>query len=193
MQTNPGQFKACAVGKKIHDMKLTLKVSDTDIKCEDVVKLLGVDIHYQLNFDQHISNLCRKAGQQLNVFKRLSPFLLRLNKLTIFHTFILSIFYYCPLAWHICSESNSYKLEKIQECALRFVYDDFDSKYEGLLYKTNIPFLHIKRLRTMAIDTFRILNNMSPSVLSDLVRVRECSTYNNRYQNILQVPKVRTT
>ena len=39
-----------------------------------MIKLLGVDIDYQLNFDQHISNLCRKAGQQLNVLKRLSPF-----------------------------------------------------------------------------------------------------------------------
>ena len=85
------------------------------------VKLLGVDIDYQLNFDQHISNLCRKAGQQLNVLKRLSPFLSRLNKLTIFHTFILSNFNYCPLAWHFCSESNSKKLEKIQERALRLI------------------------------------------------------------------------
>ena len=49
-------------------------ISDTQINCEDVVKLLGVDIDYQLNFDHHISNLCRKAGQQLNVLKRLSPF-----------------------------------------------------------------------------------------------------------------------
>ena len=84
------------------------------------MKLLGVYIEYQLNFDQHISNLCRKAGQQLNVLKRLSPFLSRLNKITIFHTFILSNFNYCPLAWHFCSESNSKKLEKIQERALRF-------------------------------------------------------------------------
>ena len=44
------------------------------IKCEDAVKLLGVDTDFQLNFDQHTSNLCRKAGQQLNVLKRLSPF-----------------------------------------------------------------------------------------------------------------------
>ena len=78
------------------------------------MKLLGVDIDYQLNFDQHISNLCRKAGQQLNVLKRFSPFLSRLNKLTIFHTFILSNLNYCPFVWHFCSESNSKKLEKIQ-------------------------------------------------------------------------------
>ena len=51
------------------------------------MKSFGVD-KYQLNFDQYISNLCRKAGQQLNVLKRFSLVLSRLNKLTIFHTFI---------------------------------------------------------------------------------------------------------
>ena len=174
-------------------MNLTIKVSDTQINCEDVVKLLGVDIDYQLNFDHHISNLCRKAGQQLNALKRLSPILSRLNKLTIFHTFILSNFNYCRLAWHFCSESNSKKLEKIQERALRFVYDDFKSTYEELLNRANIPCLHIKRIRTMAVETFCILNDMSPPVLSDLVRIRDCSSYNFRYQNVLQVPQVRTT
>ena len=34
-------------------MNLTIKLSDTQINCDDVVKLLGVVIDYQLNFDQH--------------------------------------------------------------------------------------------------------------------------------------------
>ena len=31
----------------------------SEIKCKEVVKLLGVDKDYQLNFDQHISSLCK--------------------------------------------------------------------------------------------------------------------------------------
>ena len=45
----------------------------------------------------------------------------------------------------------------------------------------------------MAVETFCILNDMSPPVLSDLVRIRDCSSYNFRYQNVLQVLQVRTT
>ena len=78
--------------------KLKLKISDNEIICEEIVKLLGVDVDYKLSFDQHICSLCRKAGQQLNVLKRLGPFLSRLNKLTVFYTFILSNFNHCPLA-----------------------------------------------------------------------------------------------
>ena len=112
---------------------------------------------------------------------------------TIFYTFILSNFNYCPLAWHFCRENNSRKLEKIQERALRFVYEDFDSSYEELLNKAKIPTLHVRRLRTMASETFKILNNMSPPVLSNLVRLRENTVYNFRYNNILQVPRVSTS
>jgi hypothetical protein len=34
------------------------------------VKSLGIEIDYQLNFDVHVSSICRKASQQLNVLKR---------------------------------------------------------------------------------------------------------------------------
>ena len=44
----------------------------------------------------------------------------------------------------------------------------------------------------MAVETFRILKDMSPPVLSDTVRIGDCSSYNFRYLNVLQVPQVRT-
>ena len=53
--------------------------------------------------------ICRKASQQLNVLKRIGCFLSKLNKLTIFHTFILSNFNLCPFAWHFCNKSNTSK------------------------------------------------------------------------------------
>jgi hypothetical protein len=38
-----------------------------------------------------------------------------------------------PLSWHFCSEANTNKIEKIQEWALRFIYNDYNSTYESLL------------------------------------------------------------
>ena len=132
----------------------------------------------------------RAAAQCL---EEAQSFLSKLNKLTIFHTFILSYFNYCPLAWHFCPENNSRKLEKMQERALRFVYNDFESTYDVLLSKVNIPSLHARRLKTIAMETFKILNEMAPPFLTNLVRLRDNLVYNFRYNNILQVPQVRTT
>lgn len=192
MKANPDKFQAIAVGKKTHDKSPVFKLGNASIECEDIVKLLGVDIDFNLSFDSHIQNICKKAGQQLNVLKRLGKNLCNLSKMTIFYTFILSNFNFCPLAWHFCSTSNTKKIEKIQERALRFVYEDYFSTYDELLAKANLPALHIRRLRTMAIETFKILNDLAQPVLNNLLVKRE-NTYNFRYSNILQVPQVKSS
>ena len=76
----------------------------------------------------------QKAAQQLNVMRQIGHNLSLLNRLTSFHTFGLSNFNFCPLAWHFCTESNTKK--KLQERCLRFVYNDFSTTYEDLLTKS---------------------------------------------------------
>lgn len=192
MQANPDKFQVIAVGKRTYEQNPSICIQNTTLSCESIVKLLGIDIDYQLNFDTHIGKICRKASQQLNILKRLGPFLNRLSKLTIFHTFILSNFNFCPLAWHFCTEKNSKKLEKVQERALRFVYEDHTSSYEDLLAKAKMPSLQIRRLRNMAIETFKIVQKTSPVCLHDLVNIKNCK-YTFRYNNILDIPQVRTS
>ena len=45
------------------------------INPEETVKLLGVTLDYRLDFDPHISNICKKAATQLNVLQRLKSFI----------------------------------------------------------------------------------------------------------------------
>ena len=70
---------------------------------------------------------------------------------------------------------------KVQGPALRFVIEDFSNSYEDLLQKTGLPSLHIRRVRTIAIEVFKILNEMCPPVMSNLVQKRSS-------QMILDVP-----
>ena len=118
-----------------------------EIKCEDSVKLLGVTIDYLLNFDLHVSNICKMAARQINVLLRLSKFLRIETKILIYKSFIRSSFNFCPLVWHFCSKTSSAKMEKLQYRALRLVFNDFDSSYETLLERVNMPTLHISRIR----------------------------------------------
>ena len=192
MKANPEKFQAIAVGKKSATKIPSFEIDSQTITCETFVKLLGIDIDYELNFDLHVKSLCRKASRQLNVLKRIGHNLSKLNKITIFYSFVLSTFNFCPLAWHFCSKTNVKKLEKIQERALRFIYEDYNTSYEDLLETAKVPSLEIRRLRIMAIETFKILYNLSPSCLNDLVCFKN-NKYSFRYVNILDIPRVRTT
>ena len=83
------------------------------------------------------------------------------------------------------------KMEKIQERALRFVYKDYSSSLAELLKKAKLPALHVRRMRTMALETYKIYHNLAPPVLSNLV-VKKENHYNFRYSNLLQIPQFST-
>ena len=128
--------------KRKRKVKISFNLNGNKIVCEDNVKLLGVTIDSDLNFDNHISEMCKKASRQLNILKRIGKYMNRLGRLTSYYSFILSNFNYCPVIWHYCSEKNSIKMEKIQERALR-LFMKTDSSYEDLLQKSKLPSLKI--------------------------------------------------
>ena len=99
MLVSPEKFQTISVGRKTHDKHITFNLNGINISCEDEVKLLGVTIDFKLNFNTHISNICKKAAMQLNVLKRIDKHLNRLGKLTIYYSFIMSKFSYCSLAF----------------------------------------------------------------------------------------------
>ena len=68
----------------------------------------------------------------------------------------------------------------------------FSTSYEDLLTKAKLSTLRIRRMRTMSIETFRILKSLAPPVLTNLLKKRG-TVYNFRYLNILQIPKVSTS
>jgi hypothetical protein len=59
------------------------------------------------------------------------------------------------VVWHFFWESNTKKMEKIQERALKFIYEDFNSDYDTLLLKSDLPSLKIRRLRMMGKEIFK--------------------------------------
>ena len=75
MQANPEKFHAILLGKRGHAGCEDFTVRGNTIKCEDSVKLLGVTFDYLLNFNSHVSNICKKAAKQINALLRLSKYL----------------------------------------------------------------------------------------------------------------------
>ena len=115
MKANPEKFQAICVEKKCHDTIKSFRIGDTDIPFEDNVTLFGIILDFMLKFDDHVTDICKKASKQLAVLKRLGRFLTIQGKLVIYNSFIASNFSYCHLAWHFCSVTSTNKLKRVQE------------------------------------------------------------------------------
>ena len=101
MIANPEKFQAILLRKnQTNTSGEEINIDGKMIKSEETVKLLRVTLDYRLDFDPHISNLCKKAATQLNVLKRLRVFIGFMEKQVLVQSFVYSNFNYCPLMWY---------------------------------------------------------------------------------------------
>ena len=171
MKANPSKFQAICMGKNAHYGITSFNIGSTEIKCDNNVTLLGINIDFMLRFDDHVAEICKKASKQLAVLKRLGRFLTKQGKMTIYNSFIVSNFNYCPLAWHFCRASSTNKIEKNQERALRFINNDFTPSLQSLLTSTNTLPLHVRRMKQMASEVYKIANDIAPDYIKDLLKI----------------------
>ena len=107
------------------------------IRASKSEKLLGVTIDCNLNFEEHVRNLCNKASQKLSALARISSYMCTKQKRRILKAFITSQFGYCPLIWMFCSRNLNNRINCIHERALRIVYNDHDQSFLEILKKDN--------------------------------------------------------
>ena len=76
MKANPDKFQAICIGKKTHDNIESFQIGQTNIKCDDGVTLLGMNIilTIYLSMMPMFLKFAKKASKQLVVLNRLGGF-----------------------------------------------------------------------------------------------------------------------
>ena len=190
---NPSKFHTMLFSTdKADTVGIPIKIKDQEIVSESKVELLGITIDNGLSFEEHISNLCKKAALQLNALKRLAKFLNFSQRKVLAQSFVLSNFNYCPLIWHFCLANDLHKMEQIQERTLRFVHADYASSYATLLQESKSCTLELRRVRSICIEVYKVLNNISPPYMSQLFRTNKLRHLQKRPLNLF-VPRVNQT
>ncbi len=190
MQVNPSKFQFMFIRPVScrYETPDFIEINDTKIHCENEVKLLGITIDEKLKFDKHVDILCKKAAKQLNVMYRFKGIFDSKEKEIIYNTFILSNFNYCPIVWHFCGKTSTKKIEAIQERALRFMFNDKKTTYDSLLEKCGYNTLHIRRIKLIATEVFKSLNDLNPVFMKESFKQKDIS-YKLRDENVLSQPK----
>ena len=122
LKANPEKFQAMILEKKTYDFHF--KIGNVEIDKETSINLLGVNLDNKLNFSKHISNICARVHNQIQVIKRFRHILSSSTEARLYKAFIKPHFQYCSTIWHFCGARNSEKLELLNKHALRIILND---------------------------------------------------------------------
>ena len=167
MEANPSKFQLLV---SPNCGPLSIDIGETTIKSEPHVKLLGVNLDSGMAFHHHITEMCKSVARQLNVLSRLKHALDSSILLSIYKTFILPYFNYCPVVWMHCTQSDSAKMENLQKRACRIILSDYKSDYHALRTRLNLPSLAQTRQRALVLETYRSLHNQGPGYINELTQ-----------------------
>ena len=97
-------------------------MSNITVMSEEKVKHLRIYIDNTLNFDYHISQLCKKTGKKIHALTRVFKYMNISQRKLIANAFIMSQFSYCPLIWTFHSRAMEHRISRIHERSLRLIY-----------------------------------------------------------------------
>ena len=147
MVVNPDKFQAIVLGKRKRDhTDECITVDNQQIKVVSSVKRLRLQLDDKLNFNLHISNICKSAANQLNVLIRLEKFMNFEEKKILIKSYFMANFNYCPLVCMLSTASSLKKIENLQKRALWFLCNDYEISDEELLSKFSTFSMNVKRL-----------------------------------------------
>ena len=147
MIVNLGKFQATTLDKKKNNhTQEIIKIDKNAVKVKSSVKLLDDQSDTELNFNLHIANICRSAANQLCALIRLRKFLGLKEKRVLINSYFYSNFNYSPLVWMFSYAKSLKKVETLQERALRFPYNDYNSPSEEILKKSRKVCMEVNRL-----------------------------------------------
>ena len=96
-------------------------------------------------------------------------------------SFISSQFGYCPLVWMMHSRILNNRINKIQERALRIVYNDNNSSFKELLHKDDSVTIHTRNIQSLATELFKVVTGKSPEIMKEVFPLKESLPYCTKF------------
>ena len=153
--------------------KLCLDVNGKIVKAAMSVKLLGVTIDRNLNFDIHIRELCKKANRNIGALRRIFHLIPYDKGKILFNTFFESTFGYCPIIWMFSNKIPNNELNKVQKRALSMLTDKHNLSHEELLEMTGCVKIHTRNLQLLMTDIYCTTKKINPPFMWNLLEPKD--------------------
>ena len=118
-----------------------IKIRNSLIKCSNCKKLLGIKIDTKLTFDDHITDMSRKANSKLCALGRITLYVGIITVVLLQHSLTT-----VSLTWTFHGRSNNNKITHLHEGYFRLIDSDKFSSYKELLERDGSVSIHQKEI-----------------------------------------------
>lgn len=148
----------------------SLVIENEEIEIVSKVKYLGITIDNELNLNEHVNYLCKKASSKVGVLNRVKNKVKTEERITIYKTIIAPHFEYCPSILFLLSDNQIKRIQKIQNKAMRAVMRVNKRTSIQLMLET-LNWMSVKQ--TIFMRTFNFIRKMisgnSPEYLKSMI------------------------
>ena len=107
--------------KKNSDSRLNVFIENKQIKQVSECKTLGVIVDQHLSWKSNSENICKKITAGISAIRRVKPLVDKDTLISIYNAIVRPYFDYCCEVWDVFGESQSKRLQKLQNRAARII------------------------------------------------------------------------
>ena len=159
---NVAKCKVMHIGKKNPMNSYYMKIEENNKKLDtcEAEKDLGITFDANLNFDNHISNITKKANQMLGIIKRTFTFMDKQTFLLLYKALVRSHLEYGNVIWNPYLKRQSIQIERIQRRATKLVPECKEMSYKQRLRYLKLHSLKGRRIRGDMIQVYKICHGI---------------------------------
>lgn len=175
---------------------LSIKVENITLEVVEKTKYLGFIVDNHLTFKDHALYIIDKITKNVNFLSRVSPFLSRWSRVTVYNTLVLPHLVFSSSILYLANKNELNRLQKLQNRCMRMI----------LAAKRDTPIKNMQReLKWLSVEKFlqyqvltlvyKIKNGLTPNYLTEkLVTNETVHTYPTRNKhNFYITTKNRTS
>ena len=185
MSLHPQKSKCMLISskhvKKFATRQLALKLNETNLENVTVQKVLGVFIDDTLGWHPHIDLVCKKLNAKIALFKHITYYLTPDMKTLFYTAYFLPIFDYCCTVWGYNNKNFVNKIYMTLKRIARLILAKPRRHPTSELFKQLNWLTFSDRCKYhCAVLVFKIMNNMAPIYMSDIITFAKNETYSLR-------------
>ena len=179
---NVAKCKVMHIGKNNPKQKYYMKIENEQQvldTCEEE-KDLGITFDSNLNFENHISNITKKANQMLGIIRRTFTYIDKNILLKLYKALVRSHLEYGNVIWNPHLKKHSIQIERIQRRATKLAPECKNMNYAQRLQFLKLFSLKGRRIRGDLIQVYKIFQQIDDIHINKILPIASFNKTRNQ-------------